>query len=405
METEMLTRRIALVLILMLAAGCSASTPDKSAPTLAASRQFVPPKWTKQPPQPELMGGTSQQEAGWDNGLILASETTFSSENMEVFTSKDGREWTASPPAAKTRRPPCCGRIVAGYGTAGYVVGWGDTQLTVWRTEDGERWVALPLQLGDLTVDSTLDLQVTIAAGPHGVIVVAKDNYVPSSYNGVYVWHSTDGRSFGAMARVPGPSSSSDEAAQPPAVAVEANTRGFLLGMAIGNSMLLLSAENGKDWRDTGLGLPFAAVAISSNDAVMVAFPVNTAERSDGAPQAWYSHDGVWQPATVDPGHLPDAGVVPADQRQINSVRAWGTGFIAVGNTRGSDGEEKSGLVWYSADGSSWTRMPVRDNEFDTASVLMDVAIGDQKAVLVGYPSDDSEKLLIWHADAPPTSS
>lgn len=104
----------------------------------------------------------------------------------------------------------------------------------------------------------------------------------------------------------------------------------------------------------------------------------------------------------MDPGRLPDAGVVPASERRINVVRNWGTGFIAIGNTFGGEGREKAGLVWYSADGAAWTRMPVRDNGFDGTLLLMDVAVSKDKAVLVGYPSDYSQKLLLWYAEAPP---
>jgi len=119
-------------------------------------------------------------------------------------------------------------------------------------------------------------------------------------------------------------------------------------------------------------------------------------------PIAWYRRGGTWRSAPIDPGRLPDAGVVPAGQRLVNAVRNWGTGFIAIGDTSGDDGMEPVGMVWYSADGSSWTRMPVHDNGFDTSFHLLDIAISRKKAVLVGNPSNGSKNLLIWQADAPP---
>ncbi|MGR6919264.1 hypothetical protein ACU635_33885 [[Actinomadura] parvosata] len=95
------------------------------------------------------------------------------------------------------------------------------------------------------------------------------------------------------------------------------------------------------------------------------------------------------------------SAIDPADELRVNKVGNWGTGFIALGNTLGGDGRETAGLVWYSADGSAWTRMPVRDNGFDTAAQLMDVAVSRGKAVLVGYPVGNSKKPLMWKADVP----
>lgn len=58
-------------------------------------------------------------------------------------------------------------------------------------------------------------------------------------------------------------------------------------------------------------------------------------------------------------------------------------------------------MVWYSADGAAWTRMPVRDNGFDTAGSLMDLAVTGRRAVLIAQPADGSPHLLTWFAEAP----
>ncbi|HKR49344.1 MAG TPA: hypothetical protein VJT72_07135 [Pseudonocardiaceae bacterium] len=267
----------------------------------------------------------------------------------------------------------------------------------MWRTEDGERGETIPLQLGDLKVRSPLDLSVTIAAGPRGVIVVGSDTFTPPHYHGVYVWYSPDGRSFGGLARVPG---RVDE--EPSSAVVQATPNCFLLG----NGTMLLSSEDGVHWQDITTGMPRTRgiVHVSGNSSTVVVFTSHWPSDPPEEPLAWYRHDGTWRPAPMDPGRLPDAGVVPVDQRRVNAVRNWGTGFIAIGNTQGDEGTEIAGMVWYSADGSSWTRMPVRDNGFDTALRLLDIAISRQKAVLVGSPSYRSENLLTltWQADAPP---
>ncbi|MFF1608784.1 hypothetical protein ACFVYA_13475 [Amycolatopsis sp. NPDC058278] len=263
----------------------------------------------------------------------------------------------------------------------------------MWRTEDGARWEAIPLELGDLKVKLWLDLDVTITAGPRGVLVVGNYN------NGVYVWHSADGRSFGAMVRVPKPANELPFRAE-----ASATPNGFLLGMNDNSGTMLLSSEDGVHWQNISAGLPKinGIDHVSGNASTLVLFTYYPQpDQPHGKPRAWHRRDGTWQPATIDPGRLPDAGVVPADELRVNAVHNWGTGYIAVGNTFGGDGRETAGLVWYSADGSAWTRMPVRDNGFDTASELNDVAVSQEKAVLVGYPSDSSAKLLTWQAKAP----
>jgi hypothetical protein len=190
----------------------------------------------------------------------------------------------------------------------------------------------------------------------------------------------------------------------PPTAVAEATPSGFLLGMSDSKGPMLLSSEDAVHWRDITAGLSQIRGIhhVSGNTSTVVVFTYDPGPESPpGQPVAWYRRDGTWHPATMDPGRLPDAGVVPADERRINKVCDWGAGFIAIGNTFGGEGRETAGLVWYSADGSAWTRMPVRDNGFDAAAQLMDVAVSREKAVLVGYPAANSDKPLIWKADAP----
>jgi hypothetical protein len=102
-----------------------------------------------------------------------------------VFISKNGHDWRVAAPKGVIAFAAGLGRMAAGYGAAGYLLGWTSRGLTVWRTEDGERWETIPLELGNLKLTSRLDLKATITAGPHGVIVVGSDNFVPPGYHGV----------------------------------------------------------------------------------------------------------------------------------------------------------------------------------------------------------------------------
>ncbi|MFC0527022.1 hypothetical protein [Phytohabitans kaempferiae] len=386
--------RMAAVLALLLTS-CGA---DPAPPTPPVD-PLQPPRWTGSPAIPALMSGVDQQAAGWDGGLVLARGTGGGPDGRdpEVYTSADGRDWRAAVPESGMRASSCCGRVVAGHGAAAYLLGWNSREeLVVWRTEDGERWTAAPLDLRDLGLKRSVDLEATITAGPDGVLVAAKDAYAPPSFDGVYVWHSPEGRSFGAMARLPG-----QRDGQPLNFVVEAIGAGFLLGMSAGEgSTALFSSRDGTDWREAGAGPPGVGGIqhLSANGATVVAFPYPL---SPSEPQVWHRRDGEWRPATLDPGRLPDAGVVPADQRRVQLVRAWGAGFIAVGNTFGEEGQERAGMVWHSADGASWSRMPVREHGFDAAWPLMDVAVSRQTATLFGYRSDPAEHLLTWQAQVP----
>jgi hypothetical protein len=393
MEAIMLIK-LAVTLMLLFAVSCT-PTPTPSTPA-QSSAPFEPPKWVKSSPSGSIAPSTGHQEVGWDDGFILTDAGVGWS---EVATSEDGRDWRVAAPQGMTELAVGEGRTVAGYGAAGYLLGWASKQLTVWRTEDGERWEPILLDLGGLKIDIPLDLELTITAGPRGVLVVGNDNYHPPSFQGVYVWYSPDGHSFRPMAQVPGPVSD-----LPPIVEVASGPTDFLMGLTSNNKTVLLSSEDGVHWQNTSAKPPSISFIdhMSTNASTTVMFASRPDDPLD-LPRPWYRRGDTWRPARLDPGRLPDAGVVPAEEVRVNAVRNWGTGFIAVGNTFGEEGKEIAGLVWHSADGSTWTRMPVRDNGFDKAAVLMDVAVSRNKATLIGFPSDDSEKLLIWHAEAPST--
>ncbi|MBV9160321.1 MAG: hypothetical protein JO281_01920 [Pseudonocardiales bacterium] len=227
--------KLVLAVALVLTASCSATPAPSTSP--GPPKPFEPSKWVKSALTIPIPVGPDWQEAGWDGGLLMAAvgfEAPAGSLD-EVATSKDGHDWRASTPVRMTLLG-CEGRIVAGYGTAAYLVGWTSQGPTVRRTEDGERWETIPLGLGDLKVRSPLDLWVTVAAGPRGVIVVGTDSFTPPHYQGVYVWYSPDGRSFGGPVRVSGPQ---------PVVVAQGTPEGFLLGMSDNAGSMLLSSEDG----------------------------------------------------------------------------------------------------------------------------------------------------------------
>ncbi|GAA2642487.1 hypothetical protein GCM10010399_90560 [Dactylosporangium fulvum] len=286
--------------------------------------------------------------------------------------------------------------MVAGHGSAAYLVGWGSRGLTVWRTEDGRQWTAAQLPLGGTRVRDQFDLEVTIAAGPRGVVVAGISMLNPPRFPGVYVWSSPDGRSFVPPVHVrSGPGTTT-------LPVVEVTATGFLLAVSVdGQGTTVYESADGTGWRDITAGLTGVPVVghLAGNGTTTVLLPDKA---RPGEPQAWYRRgDGGWQAGTMDPGRLPDAGVVPAEEREVNAVHRWGNGFLAVGNTYADEGRERSVMVWYTVDGALWTRMPVRANGFDSAAILEDVASNRERTVLLAVPADFSEQLLTWQAPAP----
>jgi hypothetical protein len=333
--------------------------------------------------------GLVEQVTGWDGGLLAVTSPEFG--EIGIFVSKDGGHWRATRPKGQLSPLSTIDRMVAGFGAAAYLLAWGEAGPVVWRTTDGDRWEAIPLNLSDLTVRSKLDLRLQLVAGPHGVLVVGTDAFHPVRYRGVYVWHSSDGRAFSALTKVPGPAET-----RPPSVASAATPEGFLLAMSGSGTKALLTSRDGTAWENISTaGLPIGDIDhLVANDDTVVAFG------GKGSP-AWYLRAGKWRQARIDPGRLPDRGVVPPEERRVNVVRNWGSGFIAVGNALGGDGHENSGLVWHSRDGSDWKRIPVRANGFESAIELVGLAVTRVHAVIIGNPVDDSGSLLLWRTRAP----
>ena len=386
--------RLSLVSILLLLTSCTADRASTQGPTESrGAAPSEPREWVEIPPVTVLSPGVGKQLAGWREGFLVASHTDAPGQ-FEVFTTKNGREWRAPVRGTELEAPSCCGRNVAGYGPAGYALGRNARgELTVRRTEDGENWESIELQLDGVGSNDPSDFHATIAAGAKGVIVVGSNSTYPPAFDGFYVWYSRDGRAFGPAVPVPAPTGDNILGGT-----AAATPTGFLMSTSADGTTILRS-EDGKHWRDISANLPRDVIVehLAENEGTTVAFAQQPARTRQ---PAWYRRDGVWRPAEVDPGRLPDVGVVPARQRRVNAVHTWGSGFLAAGNTYAEEGQPKTGLVWFSPDGASWIRMPVRHNGFDQASELMDVATGGQETMIIGYPSDDSERPLLRQIQA-----
>lgn len=387
-------RRVWLSGLLGVALLCTVSSSAGSQATEHASK-FQPPEWSRLQLTAAHAEGEGEQLAGWDGGYILVDD-----ESLDVRSSPDGRDWRMATPAGLTKvvDPRADGRMTAGYGKAAYIVGWSGETLAVWRTTNGTQWQEIPLDVAGLTHQDSLDLDVSIAAGPRGVLVLANDADTPPSFSGFYVWRSLDlDKTFTRMERVRVPGVARPDSAAVGAVTATAD--GFLASGTDGKRAFLRTSANGLNWARMPTGNNATAVRraspIGANGSSIVAFN-DIAQQ--GQPLAIYRDaDGAWHPSNVDPGRLPDAGVVPVGQWTVNAVCGWETGYIAIGNINRT-GSQFAGMVWYSADGSNWTRQPVRANGFDTVARFMDVAESNGKVLIVAYPVHGTD-LLMWQAD------
>ncbi|MGX7827853.1 hypothetical protein ACTG9Q_22475 [Actinokineospora sp. 24-640] len=342
-----------LIAVLLLLAACAAP-PDE-------------PRWTRAESVPGAVDG-------WDGGFLAAGDT--------LAVSNDGRAWRPTEPVRIRTHV-----ATAAHGAVAHVLGWTATALIVWRTEDGDHW--RPSVLRETAPDAKLEL--AMAAGPRGVIVVASD----PEHAGITVWHSPDGHSFGPPAPLP------EAAAVVPRseLMAVATPDGFLVvpGLGLGSESVpvenvirppaLYASPDGVDWSDIGPGMPEGRVeGMSGNGSTVVV--VTQAFDSTGQ-QLWFHRDGVWRRAGIDPGRLGDPAVLPAAQRVLDEIRHWGDGFLAVGHVSTADAANGTSYVWTSATGSGWNRLP------HTIGTVRDIAVSGSTTLLTG-------EVESWISHAPP---
>ncbi|RKT73003.1 hypothetical protein DFJ66_6329 [Saccharothrix variisporea] len=358
----MLSRLLALGLALaaVLPAGASGTGPVEAPP--------VPGSWSKVGTLAE--GPTTHDHVtGWDTGVVWARP--YPLDHPVVFTSPDGVEWRPSTPPGLTE---VWG--VAGYGDAGYVLGSTAHDVVVWRTTDGVAWQ--PFGLGTGSTDGVRP-SFGLAAGPRGVLVVAVNADTP----GLFQWHSRDGTTWGTARVV-------DQArwAEGPVV-VAATPVGFLVGVG----RVLLASPDGARWTDLGFGEGrIRLVAGSRSTAVVFTRP----DEGEAVTTAWYLRDGRWRPARVDPGTLPEPGVVPARRRAVHTVLNWRDGFLAGGTAY--DPVRSVGVAWTSADGSSWQRIPTRAGGVAGARSIDALATSGDRALAFGR---EAERDAVWAGVGP----
>ncbi|MGW6446281.1 hypothetical protein [Lentzea sp. NPDC055074] len=415
---EAVVRLICCLAILLLAA-CTSPVPTPPAPSGTAQSSAAPafgaPTWTRHTAESLPYERLEQVDggAGWKAGfVVVGSYTRPAAPNSrgvqnDIFpalhTSADGENWREVTALAGVRQF-AWGGAAAGHGDHGYVLGNGNQGPTV-LTSDGGVWSRMPLPDARVSEEGT-----SISAGPRGVVVVAFGKR--SQVDGLRVWHSSDGVTFGKPVLVPVPGLYTSE--RPVVVATD---RGFLIhrfsGTGNPNSVLLFESADGRTWTDvsaqirTPPNLRFSALyAAQHNGAVTVVFGrlfstvENQAVDGEGL-AAYYRRDGdmTWTEASVEPGRMPDAGVVPRVERDVYQVVPWQQGFMALGATGAL-------AVWTSEDGAKWKKTPVRENGFDQVQRMRYLTDGGLGLMLTAGHHNRSGPTWFWRTgEASPRST
>ena len=310
-----------------------AETPTE--PTLVGS--FV---WSRAPGDQAGMGGTSPQTGTGMDSVVVFGDTLVavggSPEGAAVWTSTDGLTWTRVPHDDAVFGP-------------------------------GVEAIEFPTHMIDVT-----------AGGP-GLVAVGLSG-LPDDPDGPplpAVWVSDDGTTWSRTA------ASVDF--EGPTQAVTSGGPGLI---AFGDPGVHTSVD-GLTWtvgRCVGCDFGYMLDATAGGPG-LVAVGVY-----DWAPAAWYSTDGISWSRVSD-----DMDVSGSDMGGISSVANGGPGLVAVGNQWIADeletGEDKQiAVVWTSADGINWTRVPHDEAVFGDSEMRGVVAVGDGLVAVGGRSLPDSQQ-------------
>jgi len=340
-----------------IAVGSLLLRPDLPVPPLPTT----PDAWSRVLIEtPQGPGAVSSLAAG-PRGLLAVVERTGTPDyQAQLVASADGRNWTLVP---ADQHPPLVGAAVIGTDQGFLMVG-----REVWTSEDGYNWQRLASSAEDPDLLEGRML-AAVAAGP-GLVGVGGDK----------AWYSVDGSDW-SLAEVPPPPAEIFQREGYPAPTVDmqgvavAGDKLVAWGGAVATNAadwpmfapVLWASSNGLSWTnvlDPQIGSLFA---VAGGPGGFVALAETQGSR-DGF---WFSPDGqAWERvdvfdsrwSEVDFNLVNDEGMDV--KLMMKSVAATSAGYVAVGG----DGLcllgpclSAEALIWTSADGRSWSRLPSDD--------------------------------------------
>ena len=401
---------IALLLATMGAISVGSRLLQPDLPLEPAPLPATPDAWSRVLIESEPGTGGVISLAAGPRGLLAVVEDD---QAARLVASADGRNWTLVP---ADQHPPLGSVGAAVVGTDRGFLMVGDE---VWTSEDGYNWQRLASSAEDPDLLEGRML-AAVAAGP-GLVAVGSDNKA---------WYSTDGSDW-SLAEVPPPPSEFFEREGYPAPTVDmqgvavSGDKLVTWGAAVATNTaewtmvapVLWASSDGRSWTDVldpQIG-SLAAVAGGPGGFVAVAETQGsaTAAPRDGvwfsaAGQSWERvdvFDSRW--SEVDFNLVNDEGMYV--KLMMKSVAATSAGYVAVGG----DGlcllgpcPSAEALIWTSADGRSWSRLPSDDlfevrESGDTSGAWANEAVAWGSRFVVGGEYDG--RPAIWISDSAQT--
>ena len=315
----------------------------------------------------------------------------------ELFASTDGYSWTRVPPDEH----PAIGADGAGWALVGSDRGFLLSNGDVWSSADGFDWQILARRTDN--PDLRHGEMLRIAAGGPGYVAVG---------NGNSAWYSTDGSNW-SLAQVPSPPTEFFESRGYAAPEVD------MRGLAVAGDKLVAWGTASRHTEVSGMS---AAVMWASDDGRTWSSVLDPSDGQDVSGLAGGSRgfaavdidrglvlvgrvsaDGhTWQQADVlGPARSTDADGKTLELN-VSSIAASDAGFVAaggVGEPPVCTCEPGDVLIWTSADGRSWSRLP--DAEQFASAGAYDVVSWRDRFVVGG--AQDGQP-AIW-VSGPPAGS
>ncbi len=358
----------------------------------------------------DVFGGVRDQDivdaAQVDGTLVAVGRDDAGVDgNAAVWTSADGTRWTRIRSESLGRSGDQRMDAVTVLSGTLVVVGsertGGDTDPAVWRSVDaGTTWARIDGVTSGLHEKGKQAMRVVLQA-PSGLMAAGS-----ATSNGsldAAVWTSPDGTDWTRLI-VPSFGGTGDQAI----------LGGATLGgdvVAVGLATTATGDRDAAAWVGTSGGwsrvqdISLGGPGDQQITAIVAGGPGLVAVGSDNAggnveAAVWTSADGrSWQ--RVSAAHLPSAS--PGD-RSMSTVTLVGSALVAGGSSDTGDGRS-IGAIWFSADGTSWTRQPA-----DAASTAALDGIGrEQIASLLPFGGRllavgsqrraDDDQAAVWIAD------
>ncbi|WP_175435604.1 hypothetical protein [Streptomyces hawaiiensis] len=409
------TRRVGLVLIAAcVMSACSPSGREEQLPPLSKA-----PVWERVPAadlpsdfvdfEPSSMSSSTR-------GFFAASSYSPSASSdvtQKVFASLDGRNWRDRTPSNMSTA--AMRQSLASHGSTTWLLGGQGFEIprvAVWKTTDnGSSWKPAAL----MPVSPDVEIPVAIAVGASGVVVVTKVTpgmgKPEEEMARLRVRSADTSGKFTRSWETPCPGHEGSEAG---AEALVTDDGFYLLTDCTTTDFepadKLFKSADGRKWTPDSLpsnGNEFDHMARNGSVTVLTGGLASDNVEHTTQPRIWYRKDnGRWRTTgPLDPGRLPDAGVVARHGQKVVALTAAGTGFVAVGFARAPD-DSSVGAMWFSPDGKKWAKQRTRANGFTSPRSLTTLtARGNTIAVLASHrywETGDPAHARIWIGDLAP---